>query len=165
MTTPKCALILGGTGESGKRVLDELRASDLISKIIMLNRREIELPEGNGKEKVQQKLVDFDKLDENKEAFNEAEIAFCCLGTTRGKAGKEGFIKVDYDYVVNSAKILKEIGTCNDYHLISSWGKKLHSKHSEIDKLDKCLSLQVPKQMLGHCIPQPKAKLKRPSRL
>ena len=122
MATTKCALILGGTGESGKRVLDELRVSDLISKVIMINRREIEVPEGPGKEKIEQKLVDFDKLDDNKEAFNEAEIAFCCLGTTRGKAGKEGFIKVDYDYVVNSAKILKEIGTCNDYHLISSWG-------------------------------------------
>eukprot|EP00093_Oithona_nana_P001102 01102.XXX_964_215_1 [CDS] Oithona nana genome sequencing. len=127
MATTKCALILGGTGESGKRVLDELRVSDLISKIIMINRREIEVPEGTGKEKIEQKLVDFDKLDDNKEAFNEAEIAFCCLGTTRGKAGKEGFIKVDYDYVVNSAKILKEIGTCNDYHLISSWGAKANA--------------------------------------
>ena len=162
MATTKCALILGGTGESGKRVLDELRVSDLISKVIMINRREIEVPEGPGKEKIEQKLVDFDKLDDNKEAFNEAEIAFCCLGTTRGKAGKEGFIKVDYDYVVNSAKILKEIGTCNDYHLISSWG--IFFFPLNIDKLDKYLSLQVPKPMLGHCTPQPKAKRKRPSR-
>ena len=121
----KCALVLGGTGESGKRVIDELRVSNLISKIVMVTRREIEVPDGDGKDKVEQKIVDFDKLDEHKEAFNEAQIAFCCLGTTRGKAGKEGFIKVDYDYVVNSAKILKEIGTCTDYHLISSWGKNL----------------------------------------
>ena len=91
----------------------------------MVTRREVEVPDGDGKDKVEQKIVDFDKLDEHKEAFNEAQIAFCCLGTTRGKAGKEGFIKVDYDYVVNSAKILKEIGTCTDYHLISSWGKNL----------------------------------------
>ena len=121
----KCALVLGGTGESGKRVMDELRVSDLISKIVMLNRRQVELPEGPGSEKVEQKIVDFDKLDEHKEAFNEGEIAFCCLGTTRAKAGKDGFVKVDYDYVVNSAKILKESGACTDYHLVSSWGKFL----------------------------------------
>ena len=121
----KCALVLGGTGESGKRVMDELRISDLISKIVMLNRRQVELPEGPGIEKVEQKIIDFDKLEEHKDAFNEGEIAFCCLGTTRAKAGKDGFVKVDYDYVVNSAKILKETGACTDYHLVSSWGKFL----------------------------------------
>ena len=89
----------------------------------MLTRRQVELPDGPGKEKVEQKIVDFDKLDESKDAFADADLAFCCLGTTRAKAGKEGFIKVDYDYVVNSAKILKENGKCTDFHLVSSWGK------------------------------------------
>ena len=78
---------------------------------------------GPGKEKVEQKIVDFDNLEQWKPAFEGSEVAFCCLGTTRGKAGKDGFIKVDYDYVVNSAKILKENGQCTDYHLVSSMGK------------------------------------------
>jgi len=55
----KCALVLGGTGESGKRVLDELRISDLISKIVMINRRQVELPEGPGIEKIEQKICRF----------------------------------------------------------------------------------------------------------
>ena len=42
----KIACVLGGTGETGKRVIDELRNSDTISKIIMLTRREVELTEG-----------------------------------------------------------------------------------------------------------------------
>ena len=67
----KCALVLGGTGESGKRVIDELRVSNLISKIVMVTRREIEVPDGDGKDKVEQKIVDFDKLDEHKEAFTQ----------------------------------------------------------------------------------------------
>ncbi len=99
-----------------------VRINDVVSKIVMINRRDVELTEGPGKEKIEQKLVDYDNLGENKEAFANADIAFCCLGTTRGKAGKEGFVKVDYDYVVNSAKILKELGSCTDYHLVSSWG-------------------------------------------
>ena len=67
--------------------------------------------------------VDFDKLEDHKEAFQGAGVGFCCLGTTRAKSGKEGFIKVDYDYVLESAKILKESGKCTDFHLVSSQGK------------------------------------------
>ena len=87
----------------------------------MLNRRQVELPEGPGLEKVEQVLVDFDNLDKSKADFSEVDMAFCCLGTTRGQAGKEGFIKVEYDYVINSAKILKD-AKCKDFHLISSTG-------------------------------------------
>ena len=68
--------------------------------------------------------VDFDKLEDHKEAFQGADVGFCCLGTTRAKSGKEGFIKVDYDYVLESAKILKESGKCKDFHLVSSQGKR-----------------------------------------
>jgi len=93
----------------------------------MLTRRQVELPDGPGKEKVEQKIVDFDNLNESKAAFADADVAFCCLGTTRAKAGKEGFIKVDYDYVVNSAKILKENGKCTDFHLVSAWGAKANA--------------------------------------
>ena len=42
----KIVCVLGGTGETGKRVIDELRNSDTISRIIMLTRREVELTEG-----------------------------------------------------------------------------------------------------------------------
>ena len=57
-----------------------------------------------------------------KGSFEGADVAFCCLGTTRGKAGKDGFVKVDFDYVVNSAKIIKESGGCNQFHLLTSKG-------------------------------------------
>ena len=65
--------------------------------------------------------MDFDNLDGSPDAFAFADVAFCCLGTTRGKAGKEGFIKVDHDYVVDAAKRLKEAG-CKDFHLLTSRG-------------------------------------------
>ena len=48
-------------------------------------------------------------------------MAFCCLGTTRGKAGKQGFVKVDHDYVVSCAKLLKD-AACKDFHLVSASG-------------------------------------------
>ena len=42
----KIACVLGGTGETGKRVIDELRKLDIISRIDMLTRREVDLSEG-----------------------------------------------------------------------------------------------------------------------
>jgi uncharacterized protein YbjT (DUF2867 family) len=49
----KNALVLGGTGETGKRVVKELCKSDLIAKVIMVTRRTIDLEDGmTGKEKV-----------------------------------------------------------------------------------------------------------------
>ena len=42
----KIACVLGGTGETGKRVIDELRKLDIISRIDMLTRRQVELSEG-----------------------------------------------------------------------------------------------------------------------
>ena len=74
------------------------------------------------------KEIDFDNIEQHKEAFSEGEVAFCCLGTTRAKSGADGFVKVDYDYVVNTAKILKDNGICKDYHLISSKGKQQDRK-------------------------------------
>ena len=53
-----------------------------------------------------QKVVDFEAL--KKEDFAEHKHVFCLLGTTRGKAGVDGFVKVDKEYVQNVAKISKE---------------------------------------------------------
>ena len=34
-----------------------------------------------------QSVVDFEKLDEHADVFKNLDVGFCCLGTTRGKAG------------------------------------------------------------------------------
>ena len=65
----------------------------------MLGRRTIELPSESGWDKVEQGVVDFEKLADHSDSFINVDSAFCCLGTTRGKAGKEGFIRL-----VNSKK-------------------------------------------------------------
>ena len=75
---------------------------------------------------MEQNQVDFDNLDAHVKSFDNVDTAFCCLGTTRGKAGKAGFIKVDHDYVLNSAKILKN-ANCPDFHLLTSKGSNINS--------------------------------------
>lgn len=54
------------------------------------------------------------------------QIAFCCLGTTRGKAGAKGFVQVDRDYVVHAARLLKE-AACPHFNLVTYSGANKNS--------------------------------------
>lgn len=35
----------------------------------------------------EQKVIDFDHLENHEDAFKDCSVGFCCLGTTRGKSG------------------------------------------------------------------------------
>ena len=37
-------------------------------------------------------MIDFEAIDQHKEAFDGCDLGYCCLGTTRGKAGKVGLL-------------------------------------------------------------------------
>ena len=95
-------------------------------RIVCIGRRNIDLPTDGGWDKVEQNVVDYDNLDKSANSFNNVDVAFCCLGTTRAKAGKTGFIKVDHEYVLNSAKLLKD-ANCPDFHLLTSRGANANS--------------------------------------
>lgn len=119
-------LVLGATGETGKEVLAELVKSSQYSRIISLGRRKLELPSDKVYDKVVQKIVDFDNLELHTSDFAGVDQAFCCLGTTRAQAGAEGFVKVDHDYVLKAAEILKD-QNCPDFHLLTSKGSNANS--------------------------------------
>ncbi|NXA34152.1 HTAI2 Oxidoreductase, partial [Eudromia elegans] len=68
-----------------------------------------------------QVLVDFERLDEHAAAFQGHDVGFCCLGTTRAKAGAAGFVRVDRDYVARAAE-LAHAGGCKHFVLQSSGG-------------------------------------------
>jgi len=117
----RTALLLGGTGETGKQLLKQLAADPSYNKVISVGRRKVDLPSEPGMEKVVQEEVNFDSLSEYSSVFPRVDSAFICLGTTRAKAGAEGFVKVDHDYVVEAAKLLHKSG-CPDLHLLTSQG-------------------------------------------
>lgn len=116
----KSVFILGYTGETGKALVKELSRANYFSKVVLIGRRQVDLPEDVTKD-FEQKIVDYDKLDEYKEAFQGCQIGFCCLGTTRGRAGAKGFVKVDRDYVLQAAEVAKSAG-CQHFTLVSSTG-------------------------------------------
>ncbi|CAL4108364.1 unnamed protein product [Meganyctiphanes norvegica] len=117
------ALVLGGSGEIGKLLVKELNRNLNFSRIILITRRNLNMSSN----RIEERLVDFEKLDEYKEAFQGAEVAYSCLGTTRAKAGPQGFVRVDRDYIAHAAQILKDIGCCRHFHLVSSQGAKKDS--------------------------------------
>ncbi|CAH1785386.1 unnamed protein product [Owenia fusiformis] len=117
--------IVGYTGEVGKVLVQEILKNQVFKRVVLIGRRKVEFDDDVMKS-VEQHVVDFDKLDEYKETFQGIDQGFCCLGTTRGKAGAKGFVKVDYDYVMNTARLAKE-GGVKHFHLVSSGGANKNS--------------------------------------
>lgn len=81
-------------------------------------------------ERLEQLIVDFNNLDaeEERQKFAGFDAAFCCLGTTKAKAGSaEAFRRVDYDFVVNSARALAERNEHLHFLLVSSVGTNANS--------------------------------------
>ncbi|XP_038053303.1 oxidoreductase HTATIP2-like [Patiria miniata] len=121
------AFVVGYTGEIGKEVVKELAKTKIFSNVFLVGRREVKFEDELFKDfKMEQKVVDFDKLDDSADVFKGHSVGICLMGTTRGKAGKEGFMKVDHDYIMKVGELAKA-GGCQHYHLMSSTGANRNS--------------------------------------
>ncbi|KAK0188485.1 hypothetical protein F5146DRAFT_1140001 [Armillaria mellea] len=103
----KTALIIGATGQTGQHLLKELLASSHFTKVGEYGRRLTDLSTlSTGKDKLEQKTIDFEKLEESGLKDGKWDVTKSNrLGTTRKAAGgAEGFQKIDRDYVINSAR-------------------------------------------------------------
>jgi len=77
--------------------------------------------------KLEQRVVDFDRLDEAADAF-AADDVFCCLGTTIRKAGsQQAFYRIDHDYPVAAARLASARGA-KRFLLVSSLGANAGSR-------------------------------------
>ncbi|CAH1249351.1 HTATIP2 [Branchiostoma lanceolatum] len=120
-STNQTAFVVGHTGETGRALVEELVNRNIFQKLLLIGRRELNY-EGEKYSKLEQKVVDYEKLaDDHADLFKGHNVGFCCLGTTRGKSGAEGFKRVDHDYVMMTAKLAKE-GGCGHFLLQSSQG-------------------------------------------
>ena len=111
------ALVIGGTGATGRSVIGELLKSPCWEVVKTIARREINegsLPEEyRGKvdiSKLKHETVD-DLSNMNSKQFEGMDFVFCSLGTTREISGSaENFLKVDYEYVKTTAVLAKAAG-------------------------------------------------------
>ena len=98
------AVLIGGSGATGRVLVHELLKSTDFTEVIVLLRRKTfdEQP------KLQQIIVDFNKLQEFEQEIH-GDIAFSCLGTTVKDAGsKEAQWKVDHDLNLQFAALAKK---------------------------------------------------------
>lgn len=118
----KSAILVGASGLVGGELLSLLLNGEEYSKVIVLGRRSLNLKHP----KLDEIIVDFERLDQYKESIRVDEV-FCCLGTTIKKAkSKEAFKKVDVDYVLGIARIAKEMKV-EKFLIVSSMGANQQS--------------------------------------
>jgi uncharacterized protein YbjT (DUF2867 family) len=111
----KVALLAGSTGLIGNQLLELLLADKYYSKIIALSRKPLAITNP----KLENIVVEVEQLEKHQ---LKADDVFCCLGTTMKQAGsKAAFRKVDFDYPLQLAKVLKTKGA-QQFLLVSALG-------------------------------------------
>ncbi len=119
------AFVLGASGETGKELVKILVSNKNFSRVVIIGRKKIEFNDEKYKN-VEQEIVDFEKLEDYGQAFEGFDVGYCCLGTTKGKSGSNGFVKVDRDFVIESAQFAKQRG-CKEFHLLTAQGANKNS--------------------------------------
>ncbi|XP_050833471.1 oxidoreductase HTATIP2 isoform X2 [Serinus canaria] len=121
----RSCFVLGASGETGRVLLRKLLDRRAFARITLIGRRRLSL--GEAEAAVEQAVVDFERLGEHAAAFQGHDVGFCCLGTTRARAGADGFVRVDRDYVAQAAELARA-GGCKHFVLQSSRGANAQSR-------------------------------------
>jgi len=103
------ALILGATGATGRYLLKEILSSTHFTRVGEFGRRVTpadQLESVPGRQKLEQKTIDFERLDQAGLKDGNWDVIFVTLGTSRAVAGAN-FEKIDREYVVNAVKEAK----------------------------------------------------------
>jgi len=113
--SPRSALIFGATGQTGRYLLQSLLASPHFTRVGEYGRKVTSLSDIKiGQSKLEQKVVDFEKIQEYGLKQGKWDVVFITLGTTKSNAGSaKAFEKIDREYVVNTAKEARNVELAN----------------------------------------------------
>ena len=112
----RSAVVFGATGMVGMELVKRLCERNEYVSVTAIGRRAVEWEHP----KLQQIVHSLDELTESDIRF--AHDVFCCLGTTKKKAGsKEQFEKVDFEYPLQIASIAKNLHIAH-FIVISAMG-------------------------------------------
>jgi len=122
-TTPKIALVAGGSGLVGGYLIQALLEAPEYGRVFALTRR----PLGREHPKLANRIVVWPRMAEQLKGMTAHE-AFCCIGTTRAAAGSdEAFRETDLDAVLLFAQASRAVGVTR-FVVVSSVGAKSDSK-------------------------------------
>lgn len=118
-------VIVGATGLTGSVVVEKLLLDPNCTHIYSISRKPLAFENSS---KIKQYIIPLENLKTLAFEFN-ADVAICCLGTTMKIAGsKSAFLKVDYEYVEEFAKLCK-LNSVKKFILQSSIGANKSSSN------------------------------------
>ncbi|WP_424961960.1 NAD-dependent epimerase/dehydratase family protein [Ekhidna sp.] len=101
----KKAVVIGASGLVGKQLVKLMLKDDRYESILVVARRSYDIKDPRV---VELQIEDFDDLSKHAAKMNGHDF-YCALGTTRKKAGsKEAFLKVDVEYPLTFAQIVRK---------------------------------------------------------
>ncbi|MCQ2189353.1 MAG: NAD(P)H-binding protein [Paludibacteraceae bacterium] len=113
----KIALVIGATGATGKDIVSQLLDDADFETVHVFARRDLSVRH----DKLQVHVVDFDKIDEWKDALR-GDVLFSALGTTLKQAGsQDAQWKIDYTYQYEVARAAHENGVPTMSLVSSAW--------------------------------------------
>lgn len=119
MTGNLTALLAGASGLVGGECLKRLVESAEYGRVIVVTRRDLGEPARHPK--ISQRVLDFDRLGDDREELR-AHHVFCALGTTIRKAGsKTRFRRVDYEYPLRLAQLSRK-NDARHFSIVSALG-------------------------------------------
>lgn len=131
------AIVLGGTGATGRYIIGELLSRNDFN-VISLGRRGSEVPAEynisttNAIESGRLKNVtgvNFENPETYRDEIANADVVLCALGTTRRDAGSaEEFVRIDQGFVLKSSEVIQR--SCPNlklYSYVSSMGTNADS--------------------------------------
>ncbi|HYL02802.1 MAG TPA: NAD-dependent epimerase/dehydratase family protein [Steroidobacteraceae bacterium] len=97
----KVALLAGASGLTGGLALEAMLSAPDFSRVIAVTRR----PLGRENLRLANRIVQFERLEAQLQGVS-CDVALCCLGTTRARAGSpERFRAVDLGYTLAFARV------------------------------------------------------------
>ncbi len=119
-TQTKRALVVGGTGLIGKKLVELLLKSNLYEEVRVLIRKST----GITHPRLVEVKYNFKQPDATQVIGDDV---FCCLGTTMKQAGsKEAFFAVDYEYPLQIARFARQKGATR-YLIVTAMGANAES--------------------------------------
>ena len=128
MVPPKVSsVIMGSTGMVGKGVLLECLKSDLVEKVLAINRHPLGINHPKLKEVVQENFNDFSAISSELKNYN---ACFYCIGISAAGLSEEKYSKVNYDMVLTFAKDLYRVNPHLIFVYVSGKGTDSSEKGS-----------------------------------
>ena len=108
MSQLKKAIIIGGTGATGQQLIKQLLENDKWGQITSIGRKPVLNEKSH--DKLQDIVIEsLDDLSSTEILWEENDVFFNCIGTTRKRAGSaKDFIKVEAGISMEAAKIASD---------------------------------------------------------